>query len=153
MTTEVGESGHGRRFCVTVAIDRYQHLPVESQLNRPSTDAELIARTLLSAGYEQPITGMGNYWPAEQIRSAISQWARDAEFQPNDAVVFYFAGHGLVENRDRHYLLCSNSDPFDAGTALATEDLVRIFVRNGVRNLLMILDVCYAGAGAADGAQ
>jgi WD40 repeat protein len=153
MTTAEHETAHGRRFCVTVAVDRYHHLPEEAQLSRPSADAELITQMLQTFGYEQPISGMGNYWPADQIRSAIGLWARDARFQANDAVVVYFAGHGIVEDRDRHYLLCSNSDPADLDTALPTEDLVRTFVRNGLRNLLVVLDVCYAGAGAADGAQ
>jgi WD40 repeat protein len=72
----------------------------------------------------------------------------------DDVLVFYFAGHGLTEDRDRHYLLCSDSRQDDtAATALPTEDIVRILARTGLRNLLLILDTCYAGAGAADSAQ
>jgi hypothetical protein len=54
--------------------------------------------------------------------------------------------------------MCWSSDEHDpATTALPTEDLIRILTRiltrTGLRNLLVILDTCYGGAGAADGAQ
>ncbi|MET9834589.1 hypothetical protein ABZ078_36065 [Streptomyces sp. NPDC006385] len=68
-------------------------------------------------------------------------------------VVVYFAGHGLVQDRDRHYLLCWDSHEDDpATTALATEDLVRILCRGDLRHLLLILDTCAAGAGSAEAA-
>lgn len=97
---------------------------------------------------------MGNYWTAEQVRSSLSGWSKDEGLGSDDVLIFYFAGHGVVEDRDRHYLMCWNSVEDDpAATALATEDLVRLLTRTGLRNLLIVLDTCYGGAGAADGAQ
>ncbi|WP_165960959.1 caspase family protein [Actinocrispum wychmicini] len=136
-----------------MAVDRYPDSP-DGGLTRPSVDAERLASLLAPAGYDQELAGMGNYWTADQVRSSVSEWSKHVSLGPSDVVVFYFAGHGLVADRDRHYLMCWNSDADDpAATALATEDLVRILTRTGLRNLLMVLDTCYGGTAAADGAQ
>jgi len=84
----------------------------------------------------------------------LSHWSRDVQFGPDDVVVFYFAGHALVEDRDRHYLLCWDSVEDDpTATALATEDVLRILVRSGIGNVLFVLDTCYGGAGLRDAVQ
>ena len=84
----------------------------------------------------------------------MSHWSRDVQFGPDDVVVFYFAGHALVEDRDRHYLLCWDSVEDDpTATALATEDVLRILVRSGIGNVLFVLDTCYGGAGLRDAVQ
>lgn len=143
-----------RRFFVSMAVDRYRDLSDDSWLTRPSADVERLAIILASAGYRQALPGMGNYWTADHVRSSLSGWSKDVDLGPDDVVIFYFAGHGLVADRDRHYLMCWNSEADDpAATALATEDLVRILTRTGLRNLLMVLDTCYGGTAAADGAQ
>jgi len=148
------EPGPRRRFYLGMAVDRYRDLPDDGGLIRPSADAERLAGLLAPAGYQQALPGMGNYWTADHVRSTLSGWSKDVDLGPDDVVIFYFAGHGMAADRDRHYLMCWNSETDDpAATALATEDLVRILTRSGLRNLLMVLDTCYGGTAAADGAQ
>jgi Caspase domain len=148
-----GQGWSGRRFLVTMAVDRYRYLDEADPLARPVRDAERVAGLLRPHGYEHAL-GIGNYWGAQQVRESLSHWSKDTGFGENDVLVFYFAGHGLVEDRDRHYLMCWDSSEDDpAATALATEDVVRILTRHGLRSLLLVLDTCYAGAGAADGAR
>lgn len=148
------ELASGRRFFVTMAVDRYQHLPDDGQLERPSTDAERIGVLLSASRYRRALPGLGGYSTVEHVKTQLSGWSKDVGLGQDDAVVFYYAGHGVVEDRDRHYLMCWSSDEDDpATTALPTEDLIRILTRTGLRNLLVILDTCYGGAGAADGAQ
>lgn len=154
MTSGATEPRSRQRLFITMAVSRYRHLPEDAQLGNPSADAERISDLLSAFGYQQALRGMGNYWTAEHVRSSLSGWSKDAGLGPDDVLIFYFAGHGVVEDRDRHYLLCWDSVEDDpAATALATEDLVRLLTRTGLRNLLIVLDTCYGGAGAADGAQ
>ncbi|MBP2330008.1 WD40 repeat protein [Kibdelosporangium banguiense] len=144
----------GRRIFLGMAVDRYRELPEDGRLVRPSVDAASLAQLLCASGYEHALPGMGNYWTSEHVRLSLSEWLKDTKLGADDVVVFYFAGHGMVADRDRHYLMCWNSNEEDpASTALATEDLVRILTRTGLRNLLIVLDTCYGGAGAADGSQ
>jgi WD40 repeat protein len=110
-----------------------------------------VVELFTSFGYECVLPGLGEYSTAEHVRLALSHWSRDIGLGEQDVVVFYFAGHGLVEERDRHYLLCWDSRVDDlAATALPSEDVVRILTRTGLRNLLVILDTCFGGTGTAD---
>jgi uncharacterized caspase-like protein len=93
------------------------------------------------------------YEGAAEIRKKLSRWRADTELTGDDVVVLYFAGHGVVPERDRHYLLCWDSQEDDcAATALLTEDLVHILCQGRLRNLLILLDTCSGGVGAADAA-
>lgn len=150
-----GRSSAGsRRFLITMAVDRYPNLDGPAgDLVWPGRDAERVRELLRPDGYEQALQ-IGNYWSAQQVRTSLSHWSRDVQFGPDDVVVFYFAGHALVEDRDRHYLLCWDSVEDDpTATALATEDVLRILVRSGIGNVLFVLDTCYGGAGLRDAVQ
>ncbi|MFJ3877614.1 caspase family protein [Streptomyces sp. NPDC090077] len=130
---------------------RYRHLPAEDQLGSVPDDIAAVARLFEGFGYERALHGLGEFDGAEQLRQKLVNWSAYTELAADDVVVLYFAGHGTVVERDRHYLLCwDTQDTALAGTALATEDLVRVLCNSGLRHLLLILDTCSAGAGTAD---
>ncbi|MGW6905884.1 caspase family protein [Streptomyces sp. NPDC054940] len=142
-----------RRFFIALGSGRYRHLPDEEQLGHVPADVTLTTELFEGFGYQAVLPGLGEYDGAEQIRQKLRHWSADASLTHDDVVVVYFAGHGLVQERDRHYLLCWDSQEDDpATTALATEDLVRILCRGDLRHLLLILDTCAAGAGSAEAA-
>nr|WP_239098698.1 caspase family protein [Micromonospora qiuiae] len=115
-------------------------------------DVATVASLFERFGYRRALAGLGEYATAEHVRRVMSHWCQDAGIGADDVVAVYYAGHGLVD--DRHYLLCWDSTETDlAASALPTEDLVRILTRTGLRNLLLILDTCYGGAGSADAAR
>ncbi|EFL24875.1 LigA protein [Streptomyces himastatinicus ATCC 53653] len=155
--TAVGEAAVGlqvgRRFFVALGSGRYCHLPEEEQLPQVPGDVAAMTGLFEGFGYQAVLPGLGDYDGAEQIRQKLRHWSADTRLTPDDVVVVYFAGHGLVHDRDRHYLLCWDSQDDDpATTALATEDLVRILCRGELRHLLIVLDTCGGGAGSADAA-
>lgn len=141
----------GRRYLVAFGSSRYRHLPEDAQLQSVSGDVRAVAELFKSFGYQAVLPGLGEYEGAEQIRQKLRHWSADAGLTDEDIVVVYFAGHGVVEDRDRHYLLCWDSQEEDlATTALATEDLLRILCRGELRHLLLVLDTCAGGAGSAE---
>ncbi|MDT0269130.1 caspase family protein [Streptomyces sp. DSM 44915] len=143
----------GRRFFIGFGSGRYQRLGEDEQLPSVPADLRAMARLFDRLGYAAVLPGLGEYDGADQVRQKLRHWTTDAELTDDDVVVMYFAGHGSVEERDRHYLLCWDSDDTDlAATALATEDLVRIVCKGGLRHLLLILDTCAGGAGSAEAA-
>ncbi|MFI6011347.1 caspase family protein [Streptomyces sp. NPDC051243] len=142
-----------RRFFIALGSGRYCHLPDEEQLRHVPMDVSSMTELFEGFGYQGVLPGLGEYDGAEQIRQKLRHWSADTSLTQDDVVVVYFAGHGLVQDRDRHYLLCWDSQEDDpATTALATEDLVRILCRGDLRHLLLILDTCAAGAGSAEAA-
>ncbi|NUP50105.1 MAG: hypothetical protein HOW97_22750 [Catenulispora sp.] len=151
MSGAVGRPAQGRRFVITMGTGRYRDLPPGEQLRWVTRDVDRVGELFTGFGYHHSLRGLAEYATAEHVRNTLSQWTADVGLGEHDAVVFYFAGHGLVEERDRHYLMCwSSSEHQPAATALAAEDLVRILTGTGLRNLLVILDTCYGGAGTAD---
>ncbi|MFF7934811.1 caspase family protein [Streptomyces sp. NPDC007940] len=144
----------GRRFFLALGVGRYCHLPAHEQLEQVPDDVRAMRALFTGLGYQPVLPGLGEYDTAEQIRQKLRHWSTDAALTAEDVVVLYFAGHGLVQDRDRHYLLCwdSGADEDTTTTALATEDLVRILCRGELRHLLLVLDTCAGGAGGAEAA-
>ncbi len=144
----------GRRYFVALGSGRYRHLPDDEQLHHVPADVRSMTELFTGFGYQPVLPGLGEYDSAEQIRQKLRHWSADAALTPDDVVVLYFAGHGVVADRDRHYLMCWDSHDEDpATTALATEDLVRILCRGELRHLLLVLDTCSGGAGGAEAAS
>lgn len=142
-----------RRFFIGLGTGRYPNLPPSDQLPRAAADIRAMREEWVGFGYEPALLGLGEYDTAAQIREKLSLWCADTRLTSSDVVVLYFAGHGVVEERDRHYLLCRDSREQDcAATALPTEDLVRILCKGELRHLLIVLDTCAGGAGAGEAA-
>lgn len=143
----------GRRFFIALGVGKYHHLSQEEQLPSVTTDVRAMTRLFQDFGYEAVLPGLGDYASADQVRHKLTHWSTDMVLTTDDIVVLYFAGHGAVEEQDRHYLLCWDSrDDNLVSSALPTEDLVRILCHGELRHLLLVLDTCSAGAGSADAA-
>ena len=85
------------------------------------------------------------------IQEELLKWVEAEELEDDDMVVVYYAGHG--ENEAEHYLICSQTGDGLTRipvTALPTSRLVKLLGDAGVHRLLLILDTCYAGDGAAE---
>lgn len=90
---------------------------------------------------------------AEDIKNALSHWFSNSERSQDDIVILYYAGHAADDgNRGSHYLYTFNSRRDQLSTkAIETQQLVRLLFEGNndyPENVLLILDVCYAGAGA-----
>ncbi len=114
------------------------------------TDVDVISKIFALLGYETSHRLLDR--TCGGFRAELSEWA-GAEDRAEDALVLYYSGHG-DRDHERHYLLCrdSRSDRL-AGTALATEDIVRIVSESGIQRILLIIDTCYAGQGGVDAAR
>lgn len=128
----------------TSAYDHQEHLP------GVTADLDTVSGVFQRLGYVEGhrLRDLGT----DAFRRGLSDWAA-AEERTDDALVLYYSGHG-DRDHNRHYLLLSDSEPGRlGGTALATEDIVRIVTESGVERLLLIVDTCYAGHGGTDAAR
>ncbi|MFN6468222.1 MAG: caspase family protein [Nostoc sp. SerVER01] len=90
---------------------------------------------------------------SNQIKNALTSWFASSERRNSDCVIIYYAGHG-GGNREpnSHYLYTVESTESNfSNTTIKTSDLVQCLFpgnNNSPANILLILDVCYAGEGA-----
>jgi hypothetical protein len=75
----------------------------------------------------------------KNLKNLINELFRDA----SDIALFYFAGHGYVENTGG-YLLTSESKTGDDG--LAMNDLLTMVNNSPASNKIIVLDCCHSGA-------
>lgn len=73
-----------------------------------------------------------------------------AQLNENDALLVYFAGHGIKAVNNAYYLIASDSILKKQGTYLAITEISGYFIRftenRKCRDFFMILDACYAGS-------
>ena len=146
-----------RRYLIAIgspycpAASGYRDLP------RVESDIKAITELFETQGYEPGLSLVSEV--SERIITALSSWFSNTNFSPSDCVVVYYAGHAHLEDRDGylpgHYLLTIDSKLEELESkAILTERLVRAFFQGRIdqrpRNILLILDTCYANAGARD---
>lgn len=119
------------------------------------TDIERVVKLFTSKtqGYERVLADQIHLGAtASEIKKALSSWFSSSERKASDCVIVYYAGHGGEEgNFGSHYLFTVDSVAHNlSSTAIETGSLVQCFFEstgNRSANILLILDVCYAGQG------
>ncbi|MEP7337338.1 MAG: tetratricopeptide repeat protein [Acidobacteriota bacterium] len=143
--------GKGKLWAVVIGVSTYKNLARKEQLEYAHRDAEAFAAFLRSPG--------GGGFPSSQLTLLTNQAAtlsaiRSAlgttlprSVEPDDMVIIYFAGHGVVEGEHDGYLLAHDSDPQNLyATALQLSELNRIISdRLKARNVILIADACHSG--------
>src|SRR5262245_37178279 len=143
--------GRGKLWAVVIGVSSYKNLAPKTQLQFAHRDAEDFAAFLRSPN--------GGGFPPSQLTLLTNQAAtmsaiRSAlgttlprSVEPDDMVVIFFAGHGVVEGERDGYLLAHDSDPQNLyATALQVSELNRIISeRIKARNVILIADACHSG--------
>ena len=143
--------GKGKLWAVVIGVSTYRSLNKEQQLQYAHRDAQDFAAFLRSPN--------GGGFPANQVTVMLNQDAtisamRSAlgtalprSVEPDDVVVIFFAGHGVVEGDRDGYLLAHDSDPQNLyATAMPIAELDRIVTeRIKARSVILIADACHAG--------
>jgi hypothetical protein len=99
----------GTKKAIIISVSVYDILqPLEFCKN----DGNEMYGLLKSLNYEIPIEHklIGRVkWI--DMRSAIIDFFRNSTVKPSDTLLFYYSGHGILDNGD-HYLAPSETDPF-----------------------------------------
>jgi Caspase domain len=136
-----------RRYALAAGTAAYAHLPSEEQLPSVHRDVDRMVELLgrLKARPVQPLVDPTH----DDLLLRLEGWLKDTARTDRDLLVFYYSGHGTVAEDGTHYLLTSDTrvDRLES-TAVATERLARVFNGCRLRHMLIVLDTCWAGAGA-----
>lgn len=143
-----------RRYLIAIGSPHCPNMELHS-LAQVKTDIERVVKLFTSEaqGYERVLADqirLGS--AASTIKNALGAWFSSSDRKASDYVIVYYAGHGGEEgNFGSHYLFTVDSDADNlSSTAIETGSLVKCFFEGaGERssNILLILDVCYAGQG------
>jgi WD40 repeat protein len=146
-----------RRLLICVGVERYEDQALV--LNAVRGDIRDVSDAFTTCfGYEQvalpglpePGTSGGHIdVRARDLQDALEDWSRETVLGTDDAVVFYFCGHGILE--DDHVLCTVEYDHEQRRGGLKTADLLDAFYRKrGPSRLWLILNTCVAGRGLGD---
>lgn len=143
------------KYALIIGNSKYND-PKLSQLKTPQSDAQALARVLNSkriGGFDEVVL-LNNQTDA-QIRRAISAFL--ANKQPDDLVLLYFSGHGVLDGRGNLFLALKNTDVGALNaTAISSSFLSYEMDNCRSRRQILILDCCHSGAfarGAKKGEQ
>ncbi|AMV44289.1 caspase family protein [Paraburkholderia caribensis] len=140
------DSDAGRRLLVAAGTSRFENLD-DSDLPLVPEELARIAKSFGKLGYTRFREKVTDDPTSDELLDLFS--AVRKESRPGDLVVAYYSGHGTHDG-DQFYLLTRNSDPSNLDrTAVPSDALARMLIKHSqARQVLMIFDACYAGAGA-----
>jgi hypothetical protein len=122
--------------------------PNQSELKYARSDAFRMRDVLATPRCGFDVTMPEPNDSSSQIRDRIYRSAET--LRPDDTLVVYFSGHGLLE-RGALFLLLDDSDTSRLlGTSLPVAHLVEAFRYSRATNKVLILDCCHSGAVVDD---
>jgi hypothetical protein len=135
----------GRSRALLVGVSTYSG-PQLKRLHGPLNDVDEFERALKEAemphGREWAITKCTNP-DIEELRTALHRFFTD-EAASGDTALFYYSGHGLVDEKDS-YLCATNSDLDDRDwTTIPAEQIAQVVKKCAANAKVVILDCCHA---------
>lgn len=143
-----------KRFLIAIALPQSKGMGL-GRLDYAESDTKKIADLLISAhGYARVLEDIRPDITAQTLRARLSAWFADNERKSDDEVLLYFAAHGgFAGKANEHFIFTNDSDPKQPSlTALKSQSLPEIIFDGEnprPQTVLVILDTCYAGEGAA----
>lgn len=133
-----------KRKALVVGISRYEEL---QDLVPCESDAVKMCTLLRNSGYclfdfNDHLIGSVSFF---DLRSSIVNFFT-TDVGPEDTLIFYFSGHGLIDQTGRHYLSTSQvcpEKPYSHGYPL--EELLQMAKASISRRIIIMLDCCYSG--------
>lgn len=146
------KSSKAKIYSIIIGINNYKNVP---SLSYASTDADNFYNLLISPVFNVDPTNIGLLTDSSANRSNIYKEMYDLEdkLQPNDLLIFYFAGHGDIESKiqtNNSLLLlqqCPSKNYLRSGEYLDMNTLKDYFVSLSSKKVrtYFICDACHSG--------
>lgn len=133
-------------LAIAIGINQYSHgIPT---LGTPVSDARAIAHTL-QTDHGYTIQLLTDEQATCQTLTHLIHETLPQQIQPNDRLIFYFAGHGIALNGDNGpegFLIPQDARLGNTQTYLSMAALQQALTALPCRHFLAIFDCCFAGA-------
>ena len=140
------------RWAVIIGISQFKNVAPQFQLRYADRDAKSFAAFLRSPeggnvppSHTRLLTDTAA--TAAAIRSTLHDWLPSVA-GPNDIVYVYFAGHGVLDNRNQGYFVAHDSDPQNLhATAVSFAEVnANLTSRTRAGAVVLLMDACHAGS-------
>ncbi|MDU9007161.1 caspase family protein [Sedimentitalea todarodis] len=135
------------RHSILFGIQTYEASDHLTNLKSPGNDVKIMSEVLNNEKYSGkcvrnlPLTDV----TYNEATTALADFLENVK--PNDVFIFYFAGHGMRNDKGDLFLCFRDSmDNRLSFTALGYNRLREHFEEKKLRRVLVILDCCYSGA-------
>lgn len=135
------------KYALIIGNDKYDD-PKLAQLKTPAADSQALAKALAdkSIGSFDEVTPLINKTETE-IRRAISGFLTSKK--PDDLVLVYFSGHGVLDDRGRLFLSLKDTQTnLLKATAIPSSYIADEMDTCRSKRQILILDCCHSGAFA-----
>jgi formylglycine-generating enzyme required for sulfatase activity len=132
------------RCALLIGNSTFRHEEL-ARLSAPANDVRELAALLENPAIGEFRTELKLDVGLVDARKAIKRLFEDRH--PDDLVLFYYSGHGLLDARGRFYLAMTETDPADPDAGSIDETWLRgVFDESRSRRQVAILDCCHSGA-------
>src|SRR6266498_4151327 len=135
------------KYALIIGNNKYDD-PKLAQLKTPAADSAALAKVLddKTIGSFDQVTSLVNQ-SESKVRRAVSAFL--TEKKPDDLVLLYFSGHGVLDDRGRLYLALKDTQV----SLLKATSIPSSFVADEMdscrsRRQILVLDCCHSGAFA-----
>jgi len=144
-------NSEGIKKALIISVSDYQDETLEN-LKSCKNDGDEMFKVLTDLGYEIPserkLVGKVN---SQDMKEAIIQFYRDGSVKPQDTLLFYFSGHGLLDGYGGRFFAntqTGTSIPEEYG--LPFNFLTEQMQKTDSDKTVAILDCCFSGGAALD---
>jgi WD40 repeat protein len=138
-----------RRFLVAAGTSHYERM-ANADLPRVPEEIQRVVDCLARLGYARALESISLDPTSSDLRNNLQHWCQ-THLNNNDIFAIYYSGHGF-RDQERFYLGTRDSiaEELDA-SAIPAEELMRWVAKNTrLKQILVVIDTCYSGAGAAE---
>jgi uncharacterized caspase-like protein len=137
----------GRKIALVIGNSEYDDASL-ARLITPSEDVSDLATLLKSSdvgGFDEVLTLVNE--PAALLRRSIAKLF--AQKAPDDLVLLYFSGHGVLDDQGHLYLAVKDTErDLLSGTAIPANFITGEMDRSRSKRQVLMLDCCHSGAFA-----
>ena len=158
-STYILATGKAKLWLLLVGVNSYQDEKLPS-LRYSAVDCQGLGEALTEAAREFPQKQViihhdfaAQTPTLKTVCTSLTQIISDAK--PQDTVLFYFSGHGVLELHTQQAVLCLSDTKKDAllKTALKVQDLLQMLGTCAARQQLVWLDACHSGSMTLRGSR
>jgi len=135
------------KYALIIGNDKYNEKKL-AQLKTPSEDAQALAKILEdknTGAFDQVISLINK--DEREVRRAIGNFLNNKK--PEDLVLLYFSGHGILDQRGRLFLGVRDTEISSiTSTAIASSFISDELDNCRSKRQILILDCCHSGAYA-----